>query len=458
MDETKVGLSAEREAEIRKSVAVYDQLRRFDEPTMEVRALLAEIDRLRAEQPATQAAVPTIDELSRKLSGPWTSCEARASWVLSLIREHAHAAPVQAGEESPLHANWVKREHHESLHNLYVTERRAKDDADHQIAQLRDDVRRREGELERAMEMHSACIAERDNLRDVVDAPAQAFQVTREEAEAIAKKCGWQNPSPSAAKCYIDEILAKRSPEPAQAVADSYVQSREYYEEACAHYSATVAQLEAANKRCKELRSIGDLAMARESETLDRAERAEARLASLRDVCALTKSELFDVEYLREQGKMLVQVFDRIQAALNAPPQQPTEVTADPEAPLDVAALPDFWDGRRPRQGKTDKSRCAAELRRALGQSGEAAKPEAPASQRELRVRKADGTPWVDPGTGIAPPPAPASHAELAARVDRHDRTIRQFMHDVRTDETLSESTKLSARFALAMLDGKETP
>ena len=43
-----------------------------------------------------------------------------------------------------------------------------------------------------------------------------------------------------------------------------------------------------------------------------------------------------------------------------------TNVTPDPDAPLDIEALPDFWDARRLRQGKADKSTCAAELRLAL--------------------------------------------------------------------------------------------
>lgn len=42
------------------------------------------------------------------------------------------------------------------------------------------------------------------------------------------------------------------------------------------------------------------------------------------------------------------------------------DVTPDPDAPLDIEALPDFWDARRLRQGKADKSTCAAELRLAL--------------------------------------------------------------------------------------------
>ena len=35
-------------------------------------------------------------------------------------------------------------------------------------------------------------------------------------------------------------------------------------------------------------------------------------------------------------------------------------------APLDIEKLPDFWDARRVRLGKPDKSTCAAELRLAL--------------------------------------------------------------------------------------------
>lgn len=46
------------------------------------------------------------------------------------------------------------------------------------------------------------------------------------------------------------------------------------------------------------------------------------------------------------------------------PPAEP-----QPDAPTDIAALPDYWDERRRRQGKPDLSRCAAELRRALALS-----------------------------------------------------------------------------------------
>jgi hypothetical protein len=45
------------------------------------------------------------------------------------------------------------------------------------------------------------------------------------------------------------------------------------------------------------------------------------------------------------------------------------EVSPDPNAPIRVEDLPDFWDVRRARQGKSDKSRCAAELRRALAEA-----------------------------------------------------------------------------------------
>jgi hypothetical protein len=40
-----------------------------------------------------------------------------------------------------------------------------------------------------------------------------------------------------------------------------------------------------------------------------------------------------------------------------------------PDAPTNIAALPDYWDERRAKQQKPDKSRCAAELRIALASS-----------------------------------------------------------------------------------------
>lgn len=42
------------------------------------------------------------------------------------------------------------------------------------------------------------------------------------------------------------------------------------------------------------------------------------------------------------------------------------DVDPDIEAPTKIEDLPDFWDARRKRKGKLDKSTCAAELRRAL--------------------------------------------------------------------------------------------
>jgi hypothetical protein len=41
-------------------------------------------------------------------------------------------------------------------------------------------------------------------------------------------------------------------------------------------------------------------------------------------------------------------------------------VAADPNAPLHIGLLPDYWDERRERESKPDTSRCAADLRQAL--------------------------------------------------------------------------------------------
>jgi hypothetical protein len=47
----------------------------------------------------------------------------------------------------------------------------------------------------------------------------QPFEVTREEADEIARALGWKHASPAAAKCHIDAILAKRPrPVPAEGV------------------------------------------------------------------------------------------------------------------------------------------------------------------------------------------------------------------------------------------------
>ena len=61
----------------------------------------------------------------------------------------------------------------------------------------------------------------------------------------------------------------------------------------------------------------------------------------------------------------LAQIIDRLLTRLALAPAEP-----QPDAPTDVAALPDYWDERRRRQGKPDLSRCAAELRIALGVRG----------------------------------------------------------------------------------------
>ena len=44
-------------------------------------------------------------------------------------------------------------------------------------------------------------------------------------------------------------------------------------------------------------------------------------------------------------------------------------VHEDPNAPHTLAALPDYWDERRHRQGKPDASTCAADLSVALEQT-----------------------------------------------------------------------------------------
>jgi hypothetical protein len=51
----------------------------------------------------------------------------------------------------------------------------------------------------------------------------------------------------------------------------------------------------------------------------------------------------------------------RLSPPLVLPPAEP-----QPDAPTDIAALPNYWDERRAKQQKPDKSRCAAELRIAL--------------------------------------------------------------------------------------------
>ncbi|HEX5659820.1 MAG TPA: hypothetical protein VFX59_21645 [Polyangiales bacterium] len=62
----------------------------------------------------------------------------------------------------------------------------------------------------------------------------------------------------------------------------------------------------------------------------------------------------------------LVALVGRAAQALRLLKLAPAE--PQPDAPTDIAALPDYWDERRKKQGKPDLSRCAAELRVALAQ------------------------------------------------------------------------------------------
>lgn len=59
--------------------------------------------------------------------------------------------------------------------------------------------------------------------------------------------------------------------------------------------------------------------------------------------------------------EMLRDRIEHLERRLKLAPAEP-----QPDAPTDIAALPDYWDERRRRQGKPDLSRCAAELRIAL--------------------------------------------------------------------------------------------
>lgn len=63
-----------------------------------------------------------------------------------------------------------------------------------------------------------------------------------------------------------------------------------------------------------------------------------------------------------------------MRGALNAVAPRVASPAIEPhgDAPTDIAALPDYWDERRKRQGKPDLSRCAAELRVALAAAAQA--------------------------------------------------------------------------------------
>jgi len=94
---------------------------------------------------------------------------------------------------------------------------------------------------------------------------------------------------------------------------------------------------------------VEELAASWEEEAQDEREDCEEGIALRMEQCA---AELR--ARARARAKPLVM-----------PPAEP-----QPDAPTDIAALPDFWDERRRRQGKPDLSRCAAELRIALRAKG----------------------------------------------------------------------------------------
>jgi uncharacterized coiled-coil protein SlyX len=79
-----------------------------------------------------------------------------------------------------------------------------------------------------------------------------------------------------------------------------------------------------------------------------------------------------DLAYREPRTRLIDEVLSVVSAWIEAngarlaPAAPLTPVEADPEAPQNAALLPAFWDARRAREGKPDKSRCAAELRVAL--------------------------------------------------------------------------------------------
>lgn len=105
-------------------------------------------------------------------------------------------------------------------------------------------------------------------------------------------------------------------------------------------------------------------------ETFCRLSKLENRLERIRDDIEDAATELQSTIYeatsaLREASEALAEAADRDDEPLVLAPGEP-----QPDAPTDIALLPDYWDARRRRQGKPDLSRCAAELRIALRATG----------------------------------------------------------------------------------------
>jgi hypothetical protein len=77
--------------------------------------------------------------------------------------------------------------------------------------------------------------------------------------------------------------------------------------------------------------------------------------------------------YMHFTPVQVVGLLDELLLELIEPAERPLVLAPaepQPDAPTDIAQLPDYWDERRKRQGKPDLSRCAAELRIALRAKG----------------------------------------------------------------------------------------
>lgn len=127
----------------------------------------------------------------------------------------------------------------------------------------------------------------------------------------------------------------------------------------------------------------------------------------------------------------------RIRRLLEAYKATQRPIEPDPEAPLDVADLPAFWDARRARLGK-NASVCAAELRRALEQRAGGVTGENPVDKwytRELSaaIARADN----------------AEHALAAAEREREDAERGLNRRVQRMAELLAERNAATARATL---------
>jgi hypothetical protein len=333
MDEAKV-LSAEREAEIRMADACAGGTPLA--ANKDRRVLLAEIDRLRAEQPATQAPVPTREELMDDLSAfcetyPNPSRDDLVEWARALLakRSPESAQAVDALERKAQNIREILNEQIDELRKQLDAANRERSDAVRYLATAQERIRELEAEL-CAWVRETGC-----------ESYAAAGDCVRSQEQRVR-----------------DLETANRSLADSQAI-----------------YSRDLAAEREAHENTQA--GLNQARLGFDAECSAR-QRAEAQLQQLREACErVNRDDQVSTLpgqgggslFLHGQGSLARQLLAMLDSA---PPQQPAEVDVTAWAAklaADSVALGDI------------------ETQAMAQQPAEVAKPEAPASQRELAAR-----------------------------------------------------------------------